>query len=332
MPAAIVKLLFLILVFGATMLAVEGAVQWFASTRRDRQIVTKRLQQVEQRIDHQRPVSSLRRERHVPLFHGSSFEPYFAGVDRVLREAGLHIGATEAFLRMIAAALGIFILLLAVATFRGFPMSLGALMMMALFAGAIGVVFPMMYFARRRERRKQKLAEQFPIALDLFVRGLRAGHPISSALDLLTSDMRDPIRGEFALVIDEVTYGLSLREALENMANRCGLEDMRMFVVSLAVQSETGGNLAEILDGLARVIRERASMVLKVRALSSEGRMSAMMLTALPVLTFCVVFTFNSKFYLDVANDKAFAPGFAGLFLLYLLGVAMIRRMIDLKV
>ena len=332
MPAVLVRLLFLILVFGATMLAVEGAVLWFSATRRDRQIVNKRLQQVEQRIDHQGPTSSLRRAQHVPLFHGSVFEQPFVGIDRILRESGLRISATAAFLRMIAAALAIFMALLALATVRNFPLSIGGFIMMALFAIAIGIVMPTMLLSRRREKRKKKLAEQFPIALDLFVRGLRAGHPVSSALELLTSDMSDPIRGEFEIVVDEVTYGLSLRDALENMANRCGLEDMHMFVVSLAVQSETGGNLAELLDGLASVIRARASMVLMVRALSSEGRMSATMLSALPVLTFCGVFALNPKFYLEVANDKAFVPGFGGLFLLYLIGILTIRRMIDLRV
>lgn len=332
MPIAILKLLFLILVLGATILAVEGAVRWFGSTRREREIVGKRLKQVEKRIDHQGPVSSLRRTQHVPLFHGSVFEQRFAGIDRILRESGLRISSTEAFVRMIAAALVLFLALLALAVIRNFTLSIGGFMMMALFAVAIGIVLPTMFFSRRREKRKKKLAEQFPIALDLFVRGLRAGHPVSSALDLLTSDMRDPIRSEFELVVDEVTYGLSLRDALENMANRCGLEDMHMFVVSLSVQSETGGNLAEILDGLAGVIRARASMVLMVRALSSEGRMSATMLTALPILTFCGVFALNPKFYLDVADDKAFAPGFGGIFLLYLIGFITIRRMIDLKV
>src|SRR3546814_6659696 len=92
------------------------------------------------------------------------------------------------------------------------------------------------------------------------------------------------------------------------MADRCGLEDMHMFVVSLAVQSETGGNLAEILENLSKVIRERASMVLKVRALSSEGRMTAAMLTGLHVLAFTALFMLNPEFYLDVADDPAFFP------------------------
>jgi len=116
------------------------------------------------------------------------------------------------------------------------------------------------------------------------------------------------------------------------MADRWDLEDMRMFVVSLAVQNETGGNLAEILENLSQVIRERASMMLKVRALSSEGRMTAAMLTALPILAFTLLFIGNPRFYLDVADDPAFLPGYVALLILYLIGFFSIRRMIDLKV
>jgi tight adherence protein B len=169
-------------------------------------------------------------------------------------------------------------------------------------------------------------------ALDVFVRGLRAGHPIAAALDLLTVEMPDPIGSQFGVVVDEVTYGAELRDALQAMADRWDLEDMRMFVVSLSVQSETGGNLAEILDNLSTVIRERHSMFLKVRALSSEGRMTAIMLTVLPVFAFAMLFIMNPGFYLDVADDAAFMPSFIGLILMYVIGFVTIRKMVDLKV
>ena len=100
-----------------------------------------------------------------------------------------------------------------------------------------------------------------------------------------------------------MTYGAELRDALQSMAERWDLDDMRMFVVSLSVQNETGGNLAEILENLSQVIRERQSMMLKVRALSSEGRMTAIMLTVLPIFAFTMLFMFNPRFFLDVADD-----------------------------
>jgi tight adherence protein B len=144
--------------------------------------------------------------------------------------------------------------------------------------------------------------------------------------------MPDPIGSQFGVVVDEVTYGADLKDALFAMAERWNLEDMRMFVVSLSVQSETGGNLAEILENLSKVIRDRQSMFMKVRALSSEGRMTALMLTLLPVLAFGALFMINPGFYLGVADDPLFMPGFGLLIFQYLLGFFWIRRMVDLKV
>jgi tight adherence protein B len=176
------------------------------------------------------------------------------------------------------------------------------------------------------------MEEQFPVALDVFVRGLRAGHPIAAALDLLTVEMPDPIGSQFGIAVDEVTYGAELRDALQSMAERWDMEDMRMFVVSLSVQSETGGNLAEILENLSKVVRDRHSMMLKVRALSSEGRMTATMLTILPIFAFVMLFLFSPRFFLDVANDPWFIPGFGILIVLYVTGFLIMRRMVDLKV
>jgi tight adherence protein B len=214
----------------------------------------------------------------------------------------------------------------------GAPVGIGRLVMLATIAGLVGGVLPLMILQIRANRAKRKMVEQFPIALDVFVRGLRAGHPISAALELLTVEMPDPIGSEFGRAVDEVTYGADMRDALQAMAERWDLDDMRMFVVSLSVQSETGGNLAEVLENLTKVIRERASMMMKVRALSSEGRMTAVMLTALPVLAITGLFLLNPAFYLDVSDDPAFLPGFLGLVGLYIVGFVTIRRMVDLKV
>ena len=210
--------------------------------------------------------------------------------------------------------------------------SFGRLLMVGTFATAIGAVLPLMLLQFKANSTRKKMQDQFPVALDVFVRGLRAGHPIAAALDLLTVEMPDPIGSQFGVVVDEVTYGAELRDALQAMADRWDLDDMRMFVVSLSVQAETGGNLAEILDNLSKVIRERQSMYLKVRALSSEGRMTAIMLTILPIFAFSFLFIMNPGFYLDVADDPAFVPGFVVLILMYVIGFYIIRRMIDLKV
>ena len=144
--------------------------------------------------------------------------------------------------------------------------------------------------------------------------------------------MEDPIGSEFGLISDEVAYGADLIGALEHMAERWALDDMKMFVVSLSVQSQTGGNLAEILDNISKVIRARHQMFLKVRALSSEGRMTAWMLTVLPVFAFVSIFLLTPQFYLETAEDPIFIYGAITLLVMYLLGVYIIRRLIDLKV
>jgi tight adherence protein B len=225
-----------------------------------------------------------------------------------------------------------FFLLLLMSVWWGIGVSFGRIVISAVFAFVLGAALPIAAINFKATRTRKKMEEQFPVALDVFVRGLRAGHPIAAALELLTTEMPDPIGSQFGLAVDEVTYGAELRDALQNMAERWDLDDMRMFVVALSVQSETGGNLAEILENLSAVIRDRHAMLLKVRALSSEGRMTAVMLTVLPILAFVVLFVFNPRFFLDVANDPLFVPGFVVLIMLYLIGFFTIRKMVDLKV
>jgi tight adherence protein B len=226
----------------------------------------------------------------------------------------------------------IFVLLLAASSLGGFGWQSGVIVLSLAIAASIAIVIPWSLLAIRGQHRRKRIEEQFPVALDVFVRALRSGHPVASAIDLLTHELEDPIGSEFGLVADEVSYGVDLTDALQAMAERWDNGDMRMFVVSLSVQSETGGNLAEILENLADVIRARAMMYMKVRALSSEGRLTAWMLTILPIASFIAMFLVNPGFYLETAQDPIFIFGFGGLILLYLVGLLWIRRMIDLKV
>ena len=227
---------------------------------------------------------------------------------------------------------GVATLLLFLAWATGRHVTIGTLVLVVLLSFALTIALPMMLINRRKEKRRRRMEEQFPVALDVFTRALKAGHPISAAIDLLTKEMQDPLGSEFGIVADQVAYGSELTSSLLDLADRWDLPDMRMFVVSISLQNETGGNLAEILGNLSTVIRERASMFMKVRALSSEGKMSGWMLTVLPVFTFLLLFVLNSKFYFDVSGDPIFIYGFTGLLILYCIGVFTIRRMIDLKV
>ncbi|WP_095013108.1 type II secretion system F family protein [Tsuneonella mangrovi] len=224
------------------------------------------------------------------------------------------------------------IVLILMASIAGFSLSPGIFLLCFVLAVSVAVGFPIMFINFIAQRRRKRMEQQFPIALDIFVRALRSGHPVAGAINLLTTEMEDPIGSEFGLVSDEISYGAELTDTLDAMADRWDLEDIRMFVVSLSVQAETGGNLAEVIENLAEVIRARASLYLKVRALSSEGRMTGWILTVLPVLTFVGMFLVNPAFYLSVAQDWIFMFGMPALIVWYFVGVFWIRKLVDIKV
>jgi tight adherence protein B len=327
------KALLLGCIFGAVLLAADALLSWYASSRSEGKAINLRLKLIGQGRTHGETMNLLRRsESSVP----SGLPPFLDGIarklERMLIASQVTMPTGRLMLILLLAPVVLFFLLLVMLVAAGMPLGSGRLLLIATFAVALGGLLPLMFLNFKANRTRKKMEAQFPLALDVFVRGLRAGHPIAAALDLLTVEMPDPIGSQFGLVVDEVTYGAELRDALQAMADRWDLEDMRMFVVSLSVQSETGGNLAEILENLSSVIRERHSMMLKVRALSSEGRMTAIMLTALPVLAFTALFLGNSSFYLDVSDDPSFVPGFLVLLAMYLIGFITIRKMVDLKV
>lgn len=327
------KALALILVFAAVVFFVERIASVVVGRRLQTQAINQRLDLISRGIGRGQVMQLLRRQATMlpEGLPGIIVGPAIR-FEKMLMAAGVSVPTGRLFAMLVATPIIIFIGIVMLVVATGGALSFGRLVMLATISFLLGAGIPMLIFQMRANRMRKKIEEQFPVALDVFVRGLRAGHPIAAALDLLTVEMPDPIGSQFGIVVDEVTYGADLRDALSAMADRWDLDDMRMFVVSLSVQNETGGNLAEILENLSQVIRERASMMRKVRALSSEGRMTATMLTALPVLAFTLLFIGNPKFYLDVADDPAFLPGYVVLLTLYAIGFFTIRRMIDLKV
>ena len=333
MNDAWLKALILGCTFGAVLLAVEVLVSYYARNRSAGNAINLRLRMIAEGRGREQTMNLLRRRATVlPAGLPPIIGRFAAELERTLMQAQVTLPTGRLMLGLLLGPFAIFFLIILIMMGMGAGISFGRLTMVAVFAGVIGAAIPIMLLQFKATATRKKMESQFPTALDVFVRGLRAGHPIAAALDLLTVEMPDPIGSQFGLVVDEVTYGAELRDALQAMADRCDLDDMRMFVVSLSVQSEAGGNLPEILDNLSKVIRERHSMMLKVRALSSEGRMTAIMLTILPIFTFVSLFLSSPGFYLEVADDPAFVPGFAILIGMDFIGFYIIRRMIDLKV
>ncbi|SNT12862.1 tight adherence protein B [Sphingopyxis indica] len=333
MGDAVLRLATMLALFAFVVLITQFLVGRFVERSGKRRAVNKRLRLIESGVDRDMVVAMLRKE--VPRGLASAppwLSRWMKSFRRTLNAANIRASELQVAAYMAVGAAAVACLIIVGAALSGFQITLGVVQLAFAIAVVLAFLLPWMVIGRLADARRRRMESQFPIALDIFVRGLRSGHPIPTALQLLTEEMDDPVGSEFGIVSDEIAFGLDLREALARMAERWGLPDIHMFVVSVSVQMETGGNLAEILENLSKVIRERASMFMKVRALSSEGRMTAIILTALPILAFAGLFLTNPGFYLEVATDPIFFIGFGGLILLYVIGFVSIRHMIDLKV
>ena len=164
-------------------------------------------------------------------------------------------------------------------------------------------IIPVQVLKFRRNRRHKMFGIQLPEALELITRSLKAGHPVPVAIAMVAREMPDPIGTEFGVVADEVTYGSDLVSALHNLYERVGQEDLPLFVTAVSIQTSSGGNLREILDGLSATIRDRGKLKRKVRAISTEGRMSAYILTAVPCLLGAGIMVLMPQFYTSVWDE-----------------------------
>lgn len=182
-----------------------------------------------------------------------------------------------------------------------------------LFIGFACAAIPILMVAWKRRRRLRQFEERFPEALDLLGRAVRAGHAFTTGLEMIGKECSEPLAGEFRTTFDEQNFGLPLRDALLNLSERVPLIDVRFFVTALLIQKETGGNLAEILDGLSRVIRDRFRIYREVQVRTAQGRLTAGILIALPIFMAFVISILNPN-YMKVLFDDPRGP--------YILGTA----------
>jgi len=318
------------IIFLAAVLLFEAGFLWVQDTYGPRRRVSKRLALVEKGASSAEIITALRRQ--TTDLSKSLVPSVLRYLDSRMSQAGIRMSAQRMLSLMSTVTVLIGVLFPLLGGVTGQIRSASAVLLLVLFASGIGIVLPVLVINYAAARRLKLVEAQFPTALDVLVRGLRAGYPITSAMELVVQELPDPLSSELGLVLAEMNYGYALRDALANLADRVQTADVNMFVVSVSIQTETGGSLADILDGLSRVIRERAAMVLKVRALASEGKMTGALLSAMPVLTFVSVFVSNPGFYLDVADDRWFMPGVLGVLFMYVLGVVIMRRMMAIKV
>jgi len=283
-----VYLFYLLVGVSAAMFA-EGGYLLLHSKASYRKNINRRLQVIDDKPDRESVLVQLRRERG--LTGGGEYRLPLINLNQLLLQSGLTLG----FARVV-----IFVVVGMVTAFGGvlaFDHSLLHAVLGALFAG---VVVPIVVLKLLRWRRQKKFSAQFPDAIDIIVRSLRAGHPVPIAITMVAREMPDPAGSEFGIVADEITYGADLETAMRNLFFRVGTDDLPLFVTAVAIQGSTGGNLGEILQNLSGVIRQRFKMRRKIRALAAEGRASALILSSLPIGIFAAVQISTPEFYASV--------------------------------
>ena len=205
--------------------------------------------------------------------------------------------------------------------------------LIALAAGvATAIGGPIAFLKLKADRRARGLASQLPDALEIVVRSLEAGHPAPTALSLVGREMPDPIGSEFGMAADEIAYGSTLEQAVGRMAERCQHLDVDLFAATVRLQERAGGNLTGLLRMNASTVRERLKMRLKIKAASSEGRISAIILTAAPILVMIFLQVASPHYYGDVIHVKGIRIGLGIIGSWLFIGNLVMRRMIDMRI
>lgn len=204
-----------------------------------------------------------------------------------------------------------------------------------IFAPLIGIMFgvlPLGYAVMKRRRRKNKFAKQLPEALELIARALRAGHSLASGFHLVASEMLDPIAGEFGRCYEEQNLGIPMEEALDSLANRVPNLDLRFFATAVILQRQTGGDLAEILDKIGHLVRERFKIWGQVQALTGEGRLSGIVLLALPPALFAVMLKLNYDYVMLLFEDPMGKKMLVFAIVMQFIGALVIKKIVNIKV
>ncbi len=199
-------------------------------------------------------------------------------------------------------------------------------------AAVAGLLLPLMFLKYRAAKRIKRFEEQFPEALDLLARAIRAGHAFQTSMGMVADEMPDPVGPEFKKAFDQQNFGLPLKEALNQLADRIALLDVRFFVTAVTIQRETGGNLAEILDNLAHVVRERFKILRQVRVHTAHGRFTGYVLLALPAALAIGLTYINPDFMGPLFRERMGQLMIVGGLVLQTIGFFWIRQVIKIEV
>lgn len=198
---------------------------------------------------------------------------------------------------------------------------------------AVGLAYtPFIYVKMKKKQRIKKFERQLPEALELVARTLRAGQAFAGGLSVVAQEFDDPVGTEFERTLDEINYGVSVQDALKNLAARIDCPDLRFFVVSVVIQRDSGGNLSEIIENIAGVIRERFKLLGKIRTLAAEGKFSAIILCLLPPVMALLIYLLNRSYFMLLIDDPLGNYMLGAGFIMMIIGIIVMRKMIQIKV
>ncbi|PYG26450.1 type II secretion system F family protein [Pelagimonas varians] len=220
-----------------------------------------------------------------------------------------------------------------VGAFLGLTIGTEASLPIRVVMGAVmGVGGVYMWVSHKANKRLSMIEEQLPDAVELMVRSLRVGHPFSSAITIVSKEIKDPLATEFGVIADEATYGRDVGEALKHMAERLDMQDLRFLAVAVAIQQQAGGNLAEILEGLAKVIRARFRLFRRVKAITAEAQWSGKFLSSFPLGALIFIQVAKPDYYDEVLDHEWFIPACFIVGIMLTLNIFVMRALVNIKV
>jgi tight adherence protein B len=306
------------LVFAAVLLAVEALSWYLTQSRRTDAAINRRLVQSRTERGRAEELSALR-ARDGLLESDFRLIRHF---NEFLAQTGLNLDRRKFFLIQAALSVVLFVA-------WGMAIGRGASALALAIITALLVILVFLRTARRR--RLARFAELLPDTIDVIVRAVRVGYPLPAALELVSREMPEPVASEFGKTADEIMFGLDLRTAVDNLFRRVGQEDLLFLILAIKVQSQTGGSLADILARLSRLLRNRTKLALKIRALSADGRISALVLSAMPFLLFAGINLISPSYFGDIRDNPIVGPALIYGALSLAIGNFIMYRMVNFR-
>lgn len=310
-----------ILVFVAVLLIVTSGYLVLSAQRNRRKSLSRRVADFGAAEANQGELMRIRRGRS--LSADGHYAIPFIPLNQLILQSGVTVGIQGVLFAMVFLVAGLYFVMA--------MLQLGALVSV-LMAGIVGIGIPVVVLRSLRAGRQRKFEEQLPDAIDILVRGLKAGHAIPVALATVGRQMPEPLGGEFNITAGELTYGLDLETAMVNLRSRVGQADLSLIVLAVSIQARMGGNLAEILSNLSRVIRDRFKLRRKAKALSAEGRYSALFLSIMPIALFGILALISPTYYGQIWGEPIVKPILGGAVAWMMFGNYVMYRMVKFNI